>query len=413
MDRKVKIIGRNEIVEKMVEDKVGTVSTVFTGEVDSQADAPRGQRPLIEQHIVAGSTRWQGSAGQYKLYHEIKNMQDKLLEKRAAAVTNAAMAPTQAELDELLAKKMIDITRRVQEIGDMTSFIAKETTDYDFDKSVMLRDLFPYVGEFRKMSGTNDSVPLIEQALGGTRSVIMETYGLGWHDTLDNYLFNKLSKMERVNDAFAQAYIDRRNANTPGAIAATTYDSTQQVAASAVGTTYDVRLYNTILNAVKKIRTLKDILTDRKIVAPTFKILANTEDAFDLARVIDGQLTSSGTKGDINTLNMRSLASYIPEIGTFDRGNTDGLTYAKKTLSYPGVVKGKFYLFVPDIFWVLTKRPLSMAAGVGSVLSLSKTEMAAFTCGTTWSDMFFGSSVASLGKDGYGYVVEVAMPTNV
>ncbi|MFA7143180.1 MAG: hypothetical protein WC175_04285 [Candidatus Dojkabacteria bacterium] len=412
MSRKVKIIGSNELVEQMVEDKVGTTSTVFSGTVDSQAEAPRGVKPLIEQHVIAGSTKWKGSAGQFKLYREIKNLQDKLLEKRAAAVTNAAMAPTQAELDELLAKKMIDVTRRAQEIGDMTSFIARETVNYDFDKSVMLRDLFPYVGEFRKMSGTNDSVPLIEQALGGTRSVLMEIYGLGWKDSLDNYLFNNLYQMELVNEAFAHAYVDRRNANVPGAIAGASFDDTQKVSASSVGNTYDIKLYNTILNAIKKIKTLKDILNDRKITSTKFKILANTVDAFDLARVIDGQLTSGGTKGDLNTLNMRSLASYIPEIGTFDRGNTDGYTYAKKTLSYPGVTQGKFYLFVPDVFWVLTKRPLSMAAGTGSVLNLSKTEMAAFTCGATWSDRFFGSSVPTLGKTGYGYVVEVAMPTN-
>ena len=68
----------------------------------------------------------------------------------------------------------------------------------------------------QEVSGSNDSVPLIEQALGVTDTVSMKILAIGWKDSLKNLLFNKLRDIEKANKAAVNAYVDKRNAATIG-----------------------------------------------------------------------------------------------------------------------------------------------------------------------------------------------------
>jgi hypothetical protein len=170
-------------------------------------------------------------------------------------------------------------------------------------------------------------------------------------------------------------------------------------------------MYNTHRKAIKKLRGLKDPLTDRPIAVPSIAILCNSQNTWDIERVIRGQLMSGGGNGLISTNNMTGLP--IAQIIEYDQGITNGFSWGKKELSYPGVTAGKCYVFVPRTYgWVLNKRPLTLETGPGNVLQFSKEERAWYNVQTEFDRLLLGSSYAgtSLGA-GYGAIIEVTLPT--
>ena len=410
-----KIINRETLLEQRLKNEHTTPMAVFAG--DARANlAAKAPQIFVQADVKLTNADYENSAGHRKLWNEIgelqhraKNMPEEELIKKAQ---NAAQAPGASVLEDLLGKIFIDITRRAQEAGDLTSVIAKEETNLAYAENVNLRDILPYRGEFGVISGANDSVELIEQATGSTETVAHVIRGLGWKTTLANLLYNELHSLSKVNQAVADAFTDMRNSRTIGQIVAATYVASQQQAAdTTAGATFDAKMYNTIRKAIKKLRALKDPLTERPIAVPSIAILCNSANTWDIERVIRGQLMSGGGNGLISTSNMTGLP--IAQIIEYDQGITNGFTWGKKPLSFPGVTAGKCYLFVPRTYgWVLNKRPLTLETGPGNVLQFSKEERAWYNVQTEFDRLLFGSSYAgtSLGA-GYGAIIEVELPT--
>lgn len=404
--RNPKILDRDGLKEYRLKNKTASNVAIFSGNADENLKDNGAQ--VIGKELVVPMTNavWEGSEGYVKLWGEIKALQNKAREEMS---TNAAQAPSSATLEELLQKVFIDVTRRRQETGDLTNLIASESTDFDWPETINLRDLFDYVGEMQVISGSNDSVPLIEQALGVTDTLTMQILALGWKDSLKNLLFNKLRTIEKVNKAAVNAYTDQRNARTVGVIVGASYAASQKQAADATsGATYDVLMYNTIRKAIKLLRGLKDVQTKEKIAVPSITLLCNSADRWDIERTINGQLGSGN--GTIGSLNMQSLP--IDTIIEYDHGITHGKKWGKKTLSFPGVTQGKAYLFVPgEAFFVAVKRPLTMETGRGSVLQLSTEEKAWYAVQAEHYKDFLGSSYPGTNVGaGFGYIVEVTLP---
>jgi hypothetical protein len=406
----VKVINQGAYREEAFKNSPIKRVNIFSGSGDENLRATEPSFKTIGKDENGGDIHsvdvkingsWVGSAGYERLWNEIREIKYR---------ANAAQAPAAADIAALIQRVFIDITRRAAETPDFTSRIATEITNLEFEEIVPLREIYEYIGKFDIVSGANDPVPLIEQKLGDTDSVQLYITALGWKDSLKNMLFNKLHTMQKVNDAVTKAYTDGRNSLTIGTIVAATYHASQTVAADTTsGATYDVRVYNTIRNAIKTLRALLDNQTARKIVAPTITLLCNSSDTWDIERVIRGQLTLGGTKGTLSTVNLQALP--IGEIIEYDQGMTDGKTWGKKTLSYPGVTQGTCYLFVPrEYFWILTKRPLTMETGRGSVLQLSTEERAWYACGGKYFKDFLGSSYPDAGTSGYGAIVKVTLP---
>ncbi|MGE4526574.1 MAG: hypothetical protein AB7D24_11895 [Sphaerochaeta sp.] len=402
--RHLNVFDQDGLKEYRLKNKMATNVAIFSGKAEENL---KGKSEIIGKELIVPMTNtvWEGSEGHAKLWGEIKELQAKAAKEMA---TNAAQAPSSATLEELLQKVMIDITRRRQESGDLTSLIATEIVDFDFPESITLRELYEYVGEMQEISGANDSVPLIEQAFGATDTLVMKILAIGWKDSLKNLLFNKLRDIEKANKAAVNAYTDKRNAATVGVIVGATYHATQKQAADAtVGATYDVLMYNTMRKAIKKIRGLKDPQTKTKIAVPSLTLLCNSADRWDIERVINGQLGSGN--GTITGSNMQSLP--IDTIIEYDHGILDGKKWGKKTLAYPGVEQGKAYLFVPrEAFWVATKRPLTMETGRGTVLQLSTEEKAWYGVQAEHYKQFLGSSYPAAGTTGEGFIVEISLP---
>lgn len=403
--RHLNVFDQDGLKEYRLKQKTATNVAIFSG---NAAENVKEKTEIIGKELIVPmtNTAWEGSEGHVQLWGEIKDLQDKARKEMAV---NANQAPSATTLEALLQKVIIDITRRRQESGDLTSLIATEITDFDFPEVISLRELYDYVGEMQEVSGSNDSVPLIEQALGVTDTVSMKILAIGWKDSLKNLLFNKLRDIEKANRAAVNAYVDKRNAATIGTIVGATYHATQKQAADAtVGATYDVLMYNTMRKAIKKLRGLKDPQTKGLIAVPSLTLLCNSADRWDIERVINGQLGSGN--GTITGQNMASLP--IDTIIEYDHGILDGKTWGKKKLSYPGVTQGKAYLFVPrEAFWVAVKRPLTMETGRGSVLQLSTEEKAWYGVQGEHYKQFLGSSYPGAGTTGEGFIIEITLPT--
>ena len=403
--RHLNVFDQDGLKEYRLKQKMATNVAIFSG---NAAENVKGQTEIIGKELIVPMTNsvWEGSEGYAKLWSEIKDLQDKARKEMAV---NANQAPSATTLESLLQKVIIDITRRRQESGDLTSLVATEITDFDFPEVITLRELYDYVGEMQEISGSNDSVPLIEQALGVTDTVSMKILAIGWKDSLKNLLFNKLRDIEKANKAAVNAYTDKRNAATIGTIVSATYHATQKQAADATANaTFDALMYNTLRKAIKKLRGLKDPQTKLPIAVPSLTLLCNSADRWDIERVINGQLGSGN--GTITGQNMASLP--IDTIIEYDHGILDGKTWGKKKLSYPGVAQGKAYLFVPrEAFWVAVKRPLTMETGRGSVLQLSTEEKAWYGVQGEHYKQFLGSSYPAAGTTGEGFVVEITLPT--
>lgn len=406
--RQLNVINRDGLVEHRLKNKTATNVAIFRGSArDNLKDAtPKtfGEEIVVEM----ASNKWEGSEGHAKLWKEIKDLQAKAQKEMTA--TNAAQAPSTTTLETLMQKYFIDITRRAQESPDLTGMIATEVTDYDFPETVHIRDLIDYVGKMAVVSGTNDSVPLIEQNTGNADTMTMTILGIGWKDSIKNLLFNSIHDMQRVNRAVVKADTDARNARTVGVIVGATYVATQQQAAdSTSGATFDALMYNTLRKAVKKLKALKDPKTKRTIPSPTISILCNSANAWDIERVVRGQLGMGN--GTLSGMNMTALP--VDTIIEYDQGMTNGFTYGKETLSFPGVTAGKCYMFVPyEKFFVANKRPLVSETGRGEVLQLSTEERAWYRVQSEYYKDFLGSSYPGVSTTSEGYIIEVTLPTD-
>ncbi len=400
----VKVINKETLKDIRVKQNRADTVSIFKGDArtNKKANAPT----VYGNNVIVPMTNasYEGSEGYIKLWNEIDDLKIKI---------NAAQAPSAADLEALVGKLFIDITRRYQEAGDLTNLIVTEITDLNAPETINTRYLYKYVGKMGLVAAANDSVNLIEQKLGATDSFDLEIYAVGWKDSLKNMLFNSIHDMQKVNQAAVDADTDRRNASIIGEIVGTTFVTSQKQAAdSTSGATFDVLMYNTFRKAIKKLRGLKDPQTDRKIAVPSISVLCNSADTWDIERVINGQLTNAGAKGTLNTSNLQSLP--ITNIIEYDQGITNGMNYGKDTLFFPGVTAGTAYVFVPREYgFVVNKRPLTLETGVGSVLELSTEERSWYRVFAAYLKDFLGSSYAgtSLGAS-YGSIIECTLPAD-
>ena len=399
----VKLINSETIKDVRLKQNRADIVRIFQGGAKQNLAA---KAPLtIGKSMIVPMTNanYVESEGYARLWTEIEDLSKKL---------NAAQVPAQSVIEALLGKLFIDVTRRAQEAGDLTSLFATEITDLDADQTMTASYFRKYIGVMGEVTGSNDSVNLIEQKTGDTDTFSLAIYALGWKDSLQNMLFNRLHDMQKVNQAAVDADTDRRNAATIGQIVGATFVATQKQAADATsGATFDVKTYNTLRKAIKKLMGLKDPKTNRIIMTPTISILCNSVNTWDLERVVNGQLTTGGANGTLTSQNLQALP--VANIIEYNQGITNGFTYGKDTVAFPGVTAGKCYVFVPrELFWIVNKRPLTLETGMGSVLQLSTEERAWYRVFGSFIEEFLGSSFAGASGTGKGAIIEVTLPAD-
>ncbi len=395
----VKVINKDNHTEHIKSNC--TDVRIFKGDMKTNKSATKAEYHLEPRVVPKKSNDWEGTEGKGKLYNEIETLQKKI---------NAIQNPSAAEVAGLIEKWYIDISRRSAEAYDLTSLICNEITNYDSPEVVDLKYLYDYVGKMGVIAGSGDSVNLIEFKAGETDTFKLILAAIGFKDTLKNRLFNTLMEMARVNKAAVMANVDRRNNQVVGEIVGATYTTKMKQAADATsGASYDVKMYQTALKAIKKLKLLLDPQTDEKIATNKMLLLHNSVETMPLQRVLAGQL--QGSNGTIGVQNMQPL-----NVGTmveYDHGYFHGKTYGKTTLSSPGVAAGKAYLLVPKEYaFVVNKRPLTLETGTASVLEGGGEEKAWYAVDAPYLKDLLGSSFAGTAlADGYGAVIEITWPT--
>ncbi len=401
----LQVITKDAVIEKRVLAKAEEMFSLYAAPPEAMASAVDAA-PSVRRNVVMTGDNWEGSSGRKKLYEKIAQTSH-----RIRARMNAQQVPLQADLDDLFAMYFVDITRFRMEGVDLTSEIATEITNVNFPQTINLRELIRARGMYEKIQGNNDSVSLIEQGSATVDTLNLDIMALGWKSSIANELFNPLNNMQQVMQALAEGDIDSRNSKTVGVIVGATYHSSQKTAAVNTATlTYDERLYETLVKAIKQLQSLKDEGTGKLINSSAPVLLVNSADTWSLERVVRGKIQSNKGGG----MSSNQLAGLpISKIIQYNEGITHGLDWGARTIEYPGVEAGKAYLLVPKLaFWVANKLGLTTETGMGSVLQLARKETVNYRVQGEYYKPFLGSSFPGKTKGGFGYVVEVTLPTS-
>jgi hypothetical protein len=418
MDNENKILTLDRLNERRVNSQESIRSGLYLGDCKSNVEAigaeiaksSNGQS--MESIVTASKTKWVNSAEYFAHWNKIEDLRKKLAPAVKAKV-NIENFP--ADYYTLIDLMRMDLTRRRLEYSDLTSILTQETTNVNFSKSVNLTEFMPYAGAFEQISLAGQNVPMIQQKTGLKGSVEMIGYGLGWERTLEDEIYNlDIFTMQKIMDAVARGHAGLRNDLGPlGTMIALTgaggWHSSQQVAAQGLAADpYDYRLWLTLDQAVEQLFGLLDPQTNQEIVAQRITLaVRNRGIARRINRVVNGQLNNT-------TMRTENLAPL--EIDDILIYNGDEFTVGPKKIKYNGVPHDTAYLFVPGPAgapaYTLNKRQLTQEIGRGEVLQLAREQRAWYFVMTNFFEEFLGSSSVSFaGSSGFGFCVEIELPT--
>ena len=414
MDNRKLAMTKEKFVERRFNEGYGIRSGSFYGDMKAQG---KNTEPVLLSSgaaldsIVMAATpgKWVNSEGYVKLWNQIGESLKKVKNQVERRV-NINQFPD--DYYDLINRIRIDITRRRIEEMDFTPEYTIERTNPNFPKAIPLIEFIPFAGVFEEHKGTGDNVPMLEQKTGEISSVDVLLYALGHARSLEDELYNlDIYSLQKVDAAVARAHTGRRNNICFGPLIALTaaggWNASQVVAADVTGATYDVRLYLTIRNAIRRLYGLLDPQTALEISASRVILLVrNQVIQWDLSRILQGQLERFGTPVE----NRASLP--IDEVWMY-RGDT--IDVGPKRTVFAGVPEGTAYLFIPGPAgspnYTLNKRQLTMEIGRGDVLQLARERRAWYFGQAEYREEFLGSSSAALVlADGYGYIVTIDLP---
>lgn len=397
-----KVITAATQAEEKMKNGLTRVAKVYKGSkeqnLESKAPEVFASDSANKGRYKVGSNKWENSEGYVKLWNEIHELQGK--------IKNAAGSPSAATLATLVEKLYIDVQRNADELLDLTPLIATVVNRDDLQEITYLRDILPYIGKEKVISGANDTVPLIDQKLANTETVTQEIKGFGWKDSVKNLAFNSLHNLQRLMRAVAIISIDYKNNDLMSVITAATFGAKHAQTADAAGSTFDLKVYNTLRKAYKTLAALYHPMYTKKLVAdlPQFanqvSLLINPADEWDIMRIASG-FTAGGFVQDVRALPIKNIIPY-------GGGIMDGEVYGKETLSLPGVTQGTAYMYIPGQAFVLNKRDTTMEVGSGSVLELSTEERAWYRISGKHTGYLLGGAASNTGK---GCIIKITLPT--
>jgi hypothetical protein len=354
-----------------------------------------------EKYKLAGA-KWKNSAGYNALWNDIYQMQGKI------KTANAANPVDPTTLAGYFAKLFIDVERNMDDLLDITPFVAMVIRNEMAQEISYLRDWLPYIGKEKIISGTNDMVPLIDQKTAAVEQIQLYVRAFGWKDSIKNMAFAPINVLQRVTEAAARIAVDYKNAQIMDPINAastTGFGAKHSQAADATGSTFDLKMYNTLRQAQKKLGTLIHPMYTNRLVSslpgyasPT--LLCHPNNLWDIQRVVSG-FTAGGFVQDVAPLPIGSIVPYAC-------GIQHGETWGEETLSLPGVAENVAFMLIPDQAMILDKRDVTLEVGTGSVLELSTEERSWHRISGTNTSYLIGGATTNTGK---GCIVKIALPT--
>ena len=374
--------------------------SVYRGNRDENLAAERADTYYNRDIVVTGPA-WRDTDKRAKLHDTINRLRGILETQR-----NASQGIDAQTAADLMGAYFIDIVRMSDEMPDYTGVLTTVYNRPNMPKDINLRDFLPYTGMEKEVRGSNDSVPLIEEAEAEKILISLAIRAFGHKSSLFNMVFSPFWDVNRLMETVATIRVDSRNDDVIGKIVRATYDSRHSQAADTEGETRDLRVYNTVDNALTKLYGLyHPQFTTRKIgtMNPRVYMLLNPMDLRKTRPVVSGGLVGAG--GIRQMVNALPIDGIIPYAG----GIQDGLNWGREILSFPGVKEGEFYLVAVTPYGGMTfiKRDLTLETGTGSVLQLSREERAWYRIGVTFMDWLIGKTE---NDKAYGGIVKGKLP---
>ena len=345
------------------------------------------------QDIVVTSPAWRDSDRRARLHNTIRGLRGRLETQRNA---NQGLDP--ATIAELMGAYFIDIVRLSDEMPDYTGTLTTVFNRPDMPKDINLRDFLPYTGMEREINGSNDSVPLIEEAAAEKVLISLIIRAFGHKNSLYDVVFNPFWDINRLMETAATIRIDSRNDDVIGKIVKATYDAGHTQTPLITADTRDLRIYETVDAAIDKLYRLYHPQFKLKRLGemnPKVYLLINPMDRRKVQPIVSGGLVGAG--------GLRQMVNALPIDGiiAYAHGIQHGLPWGKvEALNFPGVKEGEFYLVGVTPYGGMTfiKRDLTLETGTGSVLQLSREERAWYRIGVTFMDWLIGHT-----EDGKAY----------
>jgi hypothetical protein len=398
----VKVLNAALIAEEKMKNGYTREVSVFAGTAEENRKATEPKRFSLAENkdreiLKIGSTQWKNSEGHYKLWSEIEELKTK----------NAANPLSPTEMATLFGKYYIDVARQMDDLMDVTPSIALVKNDPNAAEITYLRDLYPFVGKEKVISGTNDKVPLIDAKSGTTATITQTVRAFGWKASMKFMAFAPTNVMQRVTEAAAIIAVDSKNNDIIAPIVGATYGALHSQAADASGSTFDLKMRNTMRRAVKTLAKLYHPMYTKKLVSTlsefssNVSILCHPGDADDIRRAVSGWV-GGGLVQDMSPIG--NIGNIIP----YANGIQDGETWGEEVLSLPGVTLGTAYMFIPNVAIVLNKRDVTLETGMSSVLELSNEERSWHRITGMYIDYLLGGCATNTGK---GCIIKITLPT--
>jgi hypothetical protein len=422
----MKIIDADSLAEQKVQNGLTREAKVYLGSARDNLKAQNYQtaKVLVNSSTGAavevdalpykvGSKGWKNSAGRFELFKDLKILQNRIRDAEETVKNAGGQPPSAADMATYLALTFIDIDRLKDELADLTPEIYNVQFNENFPEDPRLRDLLPYVGKEEEIKLTGDSVPLIQQAGVEAETVTLKVKGFGWAESLRNIIFNPFDTQDRLNRAVATIGVDSRNNDVIGYLVGLTYPAKQTVTADSGGSTYDLKVYNTLIKVLDALAILKHPLTGQVlsklgIYANKVKIMLHPADAWAVSRVANGGLNGAG--------GVQQIVAALPFAGilSYGGGIMDGMKWGEKTLSLPGVTQGYGYAFLPNTMagFDLTKRETTMEVSQGDAIQLgaSVDRKAWYRINGLHHDYFTGGAKDNT-NSGEGCIVKFSLPS--
>jgi hypothetical protein len=397
----VPVIDAETLHQKKANGRLSRKISVFQGNAKDNLAMEKDIRTFYEQDIVVTHPAWKNSDKRANLHNSIRTFRGQLETQR-----NANQGYDSATVAQLIGAYYIDIIRLSDELSDYTGVLTTVFDRPDMPKDINLRDFLPYTGKEREIAGSNDSVPLIEENAAEKKLISLVMKAFGHKNSLYDVVFNPFWDIDRLMQTVANIRVDSRNDDVIGKIVKATYDTNHTQTSDTTGETRDLKVYNTVDNAIDKLYKLyHPQFKPRQIgtMKPKVYLLLNPMDKRRVQPVVSGGLVGAG--------GIRQLVNALPIDGIIEYGGgiQDGLPWGKETLSFPGVKEGEFYLVGVTPYGGMTfvKRDLTLETGTGSVLQLSREERAWYRIGVTFMDWLIGSTEDS---KAYGAIIKGTFP---
>jgi hypothetical protein len=395
----MRVINAASVAEERQKNGETRMVKVYTGTADMNLKAENAKTHGDAVAYKVGG-KWKNSAGYHELWGDIYREQQKL--------ANAATPPTSTELAGYFAKLFIDVQRQADDLMDIRPFVANVILDENAQEVSYLRDYLPFIGKEKIMSGTNDKVPLIDAKQATTETITQYVRAFGWKASIKYYAFAPIPVLQRVTEAAARISTDYKNAQIMDPINAVgTWGAKHAVAADTTGSTFDLKMYNTLRKAKKALGKLIHPMYTNRLVSTMAGfnapgLLVHPNNLWDVQRVIGG-FTAGGFVQDISPLPIGDVIPYAC-------GIQHGETWGEETLSLPGVTENYAYMFIPDQAVIVDKRDTTLEVGAGSVLELTNEERSWHRISGGNTSYLIGGA-ASGTNSGKGTIVQIALPT--